>query len=111
MSIEITESAVTNAIRLREKEGEPPEAFLRLGVKGGGCSGFSYVIRWDTKDRPGDETLLEQDSLRVIVDPKSLSFLEGMTLDFSSGLNGKGFEFKNPNAKSSCGCGMSFSVS
>lgn len=110
MSIRVTDQALENAARLREKEGHTADAFLRLGVKGGGCSGFSYELRFDTNERAGDELVAERDGLRVLVDPKSLKFLEGMELDFSGGLRGVGFEFKNPNAKTSCGCGKSFGV-
>ena len=83
-------------------------SFLRLGVKGGGCSGYSYVLQFDTTAREDDAVVGRADGIEVRVDPKSSTFLEGMVLDFSEGLGGKGFEFVNPNAKSSCGCGQSF---
>jgi len=110
MAIEVTDRAMHHASRLREKEGHPEGAFLRVGVKGGGCSGYSYVIKFDTEERADDQLVTEDDGIRVLVDPKSLMFLDGMRLHFSEGLNGRGFEFQNPKAKSTCGCGMSFSV-
>ena len=109
MAIEVTEEAARQAVRLREKEGASPNAFLRVGVKGGGCSGFAYVLRFETAERPGD-LVIDTPSIKVVVDPKSLPHLDGMVLDFSGGLMGQGLVFRNPNAKSSCGCGKSFAV-
>jgi len=87
-----------------------PETFaLRLGVKGGGCSGFTYVLAFDEKPR-SDDREFSIEGLNVYVDPKSLYFLNGTTLDFSDGLNGRGFVFNNPNAHKTCGCGNSFGV-
>ena len=108
-TIEITEAAATHARRMREKEGHPAEAILRVGVKGGGCSGFSYHLDYTTETHPED-ILIEKDGFTFAVDPKSLKFLHGMVLDFSGGLMGQGFVFRNPNAKASCGCGKSFAV-
>lgn len=82
---------------------------LRLGVKGGGCSGLSYDIRFTPKEE-GD-TAIEMDGFNVFMDAKSLIYLKGMQLDYQGGLNGKGFVFSNPNATSTCGCGESFSLS
>ena len=110
MAIEVTDTALEHADRLRAKEGHPESAFLRIGVNGGGCSGYSYVLKFDTESRDGDEVVRERDDVRVVVDPKSKMFLDGMKLDFTEGINGKGFEFVNPNAKATCGCGQSFSV-
>ncbi|MFN0152058.1 MAG: HesB/IscA family protein [bacterium] len=104
----LTPSAVAEAKRLRDKDGRPDLA-LRLKVKGGGCTGFLYDLDFDTQVVEKDN-IFEYDGLRVAVDPKSYVYLRGMELDFSGGLNGKGFEFKNPNANSSCSCGQSFSV-
>ena len=81
---------------------------LRVGVKGGGCSGLSYSINFDVRHE-GDN-IFEFDGTRVFIDPKSLLYLEGMTLDFSDSLQGRGFKFVNPNATKTCGCGESFSV-
>jgi iron-sulfur cluster assembly protein len=82
---------------------------LRLGVQGGGCSGLSYLIRFEPKERSSDR-VFEFDGVRVFVDPKSLLYLEGMTLDYKESLMQSGFVFDNPNAKKSCGCGTSFTA-
>ena len=82
---------------------------LRLGVQGGGCSGLSYLIRFEPRQRPSDR-VFEFDGVRVFVDPKSLLYLEGMTLDYKESLMQSGFVFDNPNAKKSCGCGTSFTA-
>ncbi len=82
---------------------------LRLGVLGGGCSGLSYQFKFDTKARPTDK-VLEFDDVKVFIDPKSMVFLDGMTLDWHDSLIQSGFVFENPNAKKSCGCGTSFSA-
>jgi iron-sulfur cluster assembly protein len=82
---------------------------LRLGVQGGGCSGFSYKLEF-TRQEPGDSVVELDGGVRVFMDPKSLLYLKGMTLDFKDGLAGKGFVFQNPNAQNTCGCGESFSV-
>ena len=81
---------------------------LRVGVRGGGCSGLSYSLNFDARHE-GDN-IFEFEGVRVFVDPKSLLYLEGMTLDFSDSLEGRGFKFINPNASKTCGCGESFSV-
>lgn len=97
-------------VRKVKVDNNIPESFaLRLGVKGGGCSGFSYVLAFDEKPRAGDKEF-SIEGLDVYVDPKSLNFLSGTTLDFSDGLNGRGFVFNNPNAHKTCGCGNSFGV-
>ena len=82
---------------------------LRLGVLGGGCSGLSYQFKFDAKPRPTD-TVYEFEDVKVFVDPKSMVFLDGMTLDWKDSLIHSGFVFENPNAKKSCGCGTSFSA-
>jgi iron-sulfur cluster assembly protein len=85
------------------------EGGLRLGVQGGGCSGLSYLFKLEGKPRPKDN-VFEFDGVRVFVDPKSLLYLDGMTLDYRESLIHSGFVFDNPNAKKSCGCGTSFSA-
>lgn len=106
--VTLTASAVLEAKRLLDKEGKPSHA-LRLKVKGGGCSGLFYDLDFDSIVSDKDN-VFEFDGLRVVVDPKSFLYLDGIELDFSGGLNGKGFQFKNPNASRSCSCGESFSV-
>ncbi|MGI8924903.1 MAG: HesB/IscA family protein [Fimbriimonadales bacterium] len=104
--ISLTDRAVTQTLRVREKEGKL-DHFLRIGVKGGGCSGLEYVLRLDTKRTPLDMEK-EFDGLTVIVDAKSATYLWGTTLDFTGDLLGGGYKFENPNAQRSCGCGTSF---
>ena len=108
--LHVTESAVNRIRIVMAKEGiSPEEGGLRLGVSGGGCSGLSYVIKFDTHPRERDR-IFEFDGVRVFVDPKSLVYLNGMTLDYEETLIRQGFNFINPNATRSCGCGTSFSV-
>ena len=83
--------------------------FIRVGVQGGGCSGLMYQLTFDNQDLEGDKSF-EDNGIKVVVDKKSFLYLIGTTLDFSGGLNGKGFVFQNPNADRTCGCGESFSV-
>jgi iron-sulfur cluster assembly protein len=83
---------------------------LRIGIKAGGCSGLSYTFSWEPAPRDGDHVFDGEDGAKVFVDPKSYRFLAGTTLDYDTSLVSKGFIFNNPNAKSSCGCGTSFSV-
>ena len=93
-----------------EEEGKNPvEAFIRVGVKGGGCSGLSYELTFDT-DLKDTDKVFEDNGMKVVVDKKSFLYLVGTELDYSGGLNGKGFVFNNPNASRTCGCGESFSV-
>jgi len=106
--ITLTPNAVKAAKRMRDKK-QIDNLALRVGVEGGGCSGLSYKLGFDTETAPGDVTC-EFDGLRVIVDAKSALYLQGMTLDFSDALVGGGFKFANPNAKKHCGCGESFSA-
>ena len=105
--ITLTPSAIEEIRRLQEKQAKP-DVGLRVGVKGGGCSGLSYVLNFDVKHEK--DNVYEFDGTRVFVDPKSLLYLEGMTLDYTDSLEGRGFKFINPNASKSCGCGESFSV-
>lgn len=90
-----------------EQELDPATVRLRVGVKGGGCSGFSYILDLTDNQMPTDE-LFEQHGVRIICDPKSLLYLEGVTVDFRDEIMGRGFVFSNPNATSTCGCGSSF---
>lgn len=83
---------------------------LRIGIKAGGCSGLSYTFGWEASPREGDHVFDGPEGSRVFVDPKSFAFINGTTLDYDTSLVSKGFIFNNPNARSSCGCGTSFSV-
>ncbi|MHC4822931.1 MAG: HesB/IscA family protein [Planctomycetota bacterium] len=107
--IVMTETAIAEVKRLITDNGLPGTAGVRVGVKGGGCSGFTYTLNFDQAPADGDE-IFEFDGVRLFCDPKSLLYLNGTTLEYTSGLQGKGFQFINPNASSSCGCGESFSV-
>ena len=107
--LQVTPKAVARIRMAMVKEGiAPTEGGLRLGVMGGGCSGLSYSIKFDTQPRERDR-IYEFDGVRVFVDPKSFLYLHGMTLDYEETLMHEGFVFQNPNAKKSCGCGSSFS--
>src|ERR1700683_3976049 len=107
--IQVTEKALAKVRTAMVKEGISPEqGGLRLGVQGGGCSGLSYNIRFDTQPRERDRIFL-YDDVRVFVDPKSFFYLHGMIRDYEESLMHEGFVFQNPNAKKSCGCGSSFS--
>jgi iron-sulfur cluster assembly protein len=106
--IKVTESAKSQAIRLMEESGKPG-SFIRVGVQGGGCSGLMYELDFDNKDQEGDK-VFEDNGIKIVVDKKSFLYLVGTTLDYSGGLNGKGFVFQNPNADRTCGCGESFSI-
>jgi iron-sulfur cluster assembly protein len=105
----ITPRAAQEIRKIKVDNNIPEIHALRLGVKGGGCSGMSYVLAFDEKPRQGDETF-QIEGLTVYVDPKSLFYLSGTTLDFNDTLNARGFVFNNPNASRSCGCGHSFGV-
>jgi iron-sulfur cluster assembly protein len=107
--IKITENASKKISSLKNEEGKPAEAFLRVEVKKGGCSGLSYKMDFDTTMKEGDKAF-EAYGQKIVVDPSSILYLIGMELDFSGGLNGKGFVFNNPNATKNCGCGSSFNV-
>jgi iron-sulfur cluster assembly protein len=107
-TVTLTPKAVEMAKKALEKRGTP-EAGLRLGVRGGGCSGASYVIEFADKIRERDHVFLF-DELKVVVDPKSLVYLRGSVLDYEVKLMSHGFKFQNPNEKKSCGCGESFGI-
>jgi iron-sulfur cluster assembly protein len=107
--IALTETAAQQVRRLMEESSIPATHGLRLGVKGGGCSGLSYVLGFDEAAKENDK-VFQMQGITVYVDPKSLFFLSGTVLDFQGGLNGKGFVFNNPQAAKTCGCGNSFGV-
>lgn len=107
--IQISETAATKLKNLRQEENKDASYFLRVEVKKGGCSGLSYKMEFDNTTRAGDKSF-EMNGEKLVVDGQSFLYLIGMTLDFSGGLNGKGFIFNNPNATKACGCGASFNV-
>ncbi len=108
--ITITDRAKRKAISLFEESSKTTEThFIRVGVKGGGCSGLSYELDFDFEEKPGDQ-VFDNDGIRIVCDKKSFLYLIGTELDHSDGLDGKGFEFRNPNATRVCGCGESFSL-
>lgn len=107
--VDITPRAIKEIKRIKAENHIPDSHPLRLGVKGGGCSGMSYVLAFDEKAREGDN-IFEVEGITIQIDPKSLFYLSGTTFDFSDGLNGRGFVFNNPNATRTCGCGSSFGV-
>jgi iron-sulfur cluster assembly protein len=109
-AITITDKARAKVMSLMAEAGvAAPEYFVRVGVKGGGCSGLTYQLDFDNESKPGDMEF-DADDIKVVCDMKSFLYLCGTELDFSDGLNGKGFNFINPNASRTCGCGESFAV-
>jgi len=109
LTVSITEKAAKKVRSYAEKEGWVDGFGLKVGVKGGGCSGLTYVLSIDPGPG-GDDKIIEDQGVKLFIPKKSYVFLAGTELDFSDGLNGKGFTFSNPNAKTTCGCGTSFSV-
>jgi len=107
--IKVRESAKAEVQRLLNESGAGENAFIRVGVKGGGCSGLMYDLDFDTDRQEGDKEF-EDNGIKIVVDKKSYLYLIGTELDYSGGLNGKGFSFVNPNANRTCGCGESFSI-
>jgi len=107
--VQITERAKDKIIELRQKDGLTHNHNIRVAVKGGGCSGLMYDLNFDAEVKEKDE-IFEDKNVKILVDKKSLLYLLGTTLDFTDGLNGKGFHFVNPNASRTCGCGESFAV-
>ncbi len=107
--ITLTPKAAAQVVRIKAENSIPETHALRIGVKGGGCSGFTYVLGFDEKPKEND-TIMESSGIQFYIDPKSLFYLSGTVLDFSDGLNGKGFVFNNPQASHTCGCGNSFGV-
>jgi iron-sulfur cluster assembly protein len=109
MSIQVSENASRQIRKLLDKQGLA-QGGLRVGVKAGGCSGLSYVFAWEEAPRETDHVFEGSEGARVFVDPKSLKFLEGTVLEYDTALISKGFLLENPRARSTCGCGVSFSV-
>ena len=107
--LQLTDAAVEAVRKAMEEDAHPAGTCLRVQVKGGGCSGLSYSLSFESGPNEGDRTI-ERDGLRILVDPRSEIYLAGTEMDFTSGLNGKGFVFRNPNATGTCGCGNSFSA-
>ncbi|UOY08724.1 iron-sulfur cluster assembly accessory protein [Muricauda sp. SCSIO 64092] len=108
--IKVSENAKRKVVTLMTEDGfDAAKDYVRVGVKSGGCSGLSYELDFDNQIQEGDK-VFEDNSVRIIVDKKSFLYLVGTTLEYSGGLNGKGFVFNNPNAQRTCGCGESFSL-
>lgn len=109
--VTLSNKAVNHLIELMVEEGITPDTHnLRVGVKGGGCSGLSYIMEFDDKVDSLDEIIETKAGLKVLIDKKSVLYLFGTELDYSDGLNGKGFHWINPNASRTCGCGESFAL-
>ncbi len=108
--IKVSDHAKEKAIQLMTEDGfNPVEDYIRVGVKSGGCSGLEYVLKFDNQKTDTDQ-VFEDNEIKIIIDKKSILYLAGTTLEYSGGLNGKGFVFNNPNASRTCGCGESFSL-
>ena len=108
--IKVSDIAKEKAIQLMKEDSFNPETdYIRVGVKSGGCSGLEYVLKFD-KEKTDIDQVFEDNGIKIIVDKKSFLYLVGTTLEYTGGLNGKGFVFNNPNAKRTCGCGESFSL-
>ena len=108
--IQVSETAKKRVVNLMTEEGyDATKDYVRVGVKSGGCSGLSYELKFDNKVEEADK-VFEDNNVRILVDKKSFLYLVGTVLEYSGGLNGKGFVFNNPNAQRTCGCGESFSL-
>lgn len=107
--IKVSDSAKQQVAHLILTENHSPDAFVRVGVEGGGCSGLMYQLKFDSEMKEGDQ-VFEDNGVKVVVDRKSFLYLVGTELEYTGGLNGKGFVFNNPNANRTCGCGESFSI-
>ncbi|WP_417427981.1 HesB/IscA family protein [Halpernia sp.] len=108
--IKVSDEAKQKAVQLMTEDGfNPSEDYIRVGVKSGGCSGLEYVLVFDNKKEESDQ-VFEDNGIKVIIEKKSILYLAGTVLEYSGGLNGKGFIFNNPNASRTCGCGESFSL-
>jgi iron-sulfur cluster assembly protein len=108
-NISITAKALAQVREIKQQNSIPDSYGLRVGVKGGGCSGMSYTLGFDSESREHD-MVLDAEGVQVFIDAKSMFYLMGVTLDYSDGLMGRGFTFNNPNATKTCGCGSSFGV-
>ena len=106
--VALTDSAAIELKEIREKENIPSDKYLRVGVKGGGCSGLTYILDFETKAE--FDEVYEVNGVEVIVDQRHALYLHGIEVDFQKGLNDRGFIFNNPNATSTCGCGTSFAT-
>ena len=106
MAIEISDTAAREIRKQAEKRGTP-EAALRVGIRGGGCTGFSYLFEWADGPPKEHDKVFEKDGIKLFVDPKSFVYLDGTELEFVTSMMGHGFKFKNPNVKGTCGCGES----
>jgi iron-sulfur cluster assembly protein len=106
MAIELTDSAVKEIKRQAAKRGTP-DAALRAGIRGGGCTGFAYLFEWAEGEPKPHDKVFEKDGVKLYVDPKSFVYLDGTKLDFITSMMGHGFKFENPNVKGQCGCGES----
>lgn len=107
--IKVSDNARQQVMTLLSQSEYPEGSFVRVGVKGGGCSGLMYNLEFDHEVKEGDQ-IFEDNGVKVVVDKKSFLYLVGTELEYTGGLNGKGFEFRNPNANRTCGCGESFSI-
>ncbi|MCH7728228.1 MAG: iron-sulfur cluster insertion protein ErpA [Planctomycetes bacterium] len=110
MPITLTETAAEEVKKVIQEQKLEDEVFLRIGVTGGGCSGLNYSLGFDKEFDEKNDTRIEQHGISLVVDKKSETYLEGMKVDFYTGLDKRGFVFENPNATKTCGCGSSFSV-
>ncbi len=106
--ISVTDKAVLKIKDILQEEGQT-EGFIRVGIKGGGCSGFTYMLDIDSEKKESDQ-LFDFGGVNILIDSKSIVYLAGTELDYTDGLNGAGFVFNNPNATKTCGCGSSFAV-
>jgi iron-sulfur cluster assembly protein len=107
--IKVNNTAKEQVQKILQDGNHPAESFVRVGVQGGGCSGLMYELSFDSELKPEDK-VFEDNGVKVVVDKKSFLYLIGTELEYSGGLNGKGFVFRNPNASRTCGCGESFSI-
>ncbi len=106
--VSLTQGAITQLMKIKEEQNIPDDYGLRIGVKGGGCSGFSYILGFDEQKEKDD--IYDIEGVKVFMEKAHAIYLIGIEIDFVSGLNNRGFTFNNPNAKESCGCGTSFSA-
>jgi iron-sulfur cluster assembly protein len=109
MGVTLTESAAREIKRIMDEQGSPDEQVIRIGVQGGGCSGFSYSLNWDSQTNEKDR-VAEFHGVKVAMEKKFEPYLDGTVIDFYDGLEKRGFVFNNPNVVKSCGCGSSFQV-